>query len=107
MKFLTATVLILSLAAPIVVHTATPVEARSTIERACLKSDRRSTSRPLCQCIQRVADQMLTRREQKMAAKLFNDPDRAQEIRQSDRASHEDFWRRYKAFGTSASNACQ
>ncbi len=106
MKFLTTTLLIVGLAVPVAVQTAPPAEAASTIERACMKSNRRSASKPLCGCIQRVADQMLTRREQKMAAKLFSDPHRAQEIRQSDRASHETFWKRYKAFGRSAGSRC-
>ena len=106
MKILTTTVLALALAAPLGVMTAPAADAGSTIERACLKSNRRAASKPLCDCIQRVADQMLTRRDQKMAAKFFADPHRAQEIRQSDRASHEEFWKRYKAFGTSAGNIC-
>ncbi|MFV0335047.1 MAG: hypothetical protein ACK5JR_13370 [Tropicimonas sp.] len=107
MKFLTTTTLIVALAIPLGIATAPAADAGSAIERACMKSNRRSASGPLCGCIQRVADQMLTRREQRMAAKLFNDPHRAQEIRQSDRAAHETFWKRYKAFGTSASNTCQ
>ncbi|SDL80960.1 hypothetical protein [Aliiruegeria lutimaris] len=107
MKFLTNTALVLALAAPLSVMSAPSAEAGSTIERACLKSNRRAASKPLCDCIQRVADQMLTRKEQKMAAKFFTDPHRAQEIRQSDRAGHEEFWKRYKAFGQSAGNICQ
>ena len=106
MKFLTTSVLVLALAAPLSVMTAPSAEAGTTIERACMKSNRRAASKPLCGCIQRVADQMLTRKEQKMAAKFFADPHRAQEIRQSDRASHEEFWLRYKAFGRSAGNIC-
>ena len=107
MKILTTTALVLALAAPLSVMTAPSAEAGSTIERACLKSNRRAASKPLCDCIQRVADQMLTRSDQRMAAKFFSDPHRAQEIRQSDRASHEAFWKRYKAFGVSAGNICQ
>ncbi len=107
MNFLTNTALVLALALPVSVVIAPPAEAGSTIERACLKSNRRAASRPLCGCIQRVADQMLTRSEQRMAAKFFSDPHRAQEIRQSDREAHEEFWKRYKAFGKSAGNICQ
>ncbi|PRY23680.1 hypothetical protein CLV78_104171 [Aliiruegeria haliotis] len=106
MKLIPTTLLILALAAPLSVVTAPSAEAGSTIERACIKSNRRAASRPLCDCIQRVADQMLTRKEQRMAAKFFKDPHMAQEIRQSDRANHETFWKRYKAFGTTAGNVC-
>lgn len=106
MKVLTTTVLVFALAAPLGVATAPAAEAGSTIERACMNSNRRAASQPLCGCIQRVADQMLTRRDQRMAAKFFKDPHRAQEIRQSDRSTHEEFWKRYKAFGQSAGKIC-
>ncbi|MDV7142103.1 hypothetical protein R3X27_05350 [Tropicimonas sp. TH_r6] len=107
MKFLTNTALVLALALPMSIASTVPADAGSTIERACMKSNRRAASKPLCGCIQRVADQMLTRSEQRMAAKLFKDPHRAQEMRQSDRESHEVFWKKYKAFGKSAGNICQ
>ena len=42
-----------------------------------------------------------------MAAEFFDDPHRAQEIRQSDRRSHEAFWQRYKNFGQTAEIFCQ
>lgn len=76
------------------------------IERACIKSDRQAASRSLCGCIQQVADITLDRRDQKLAATFFRDPHRAQEVRQSDRQSHEVFWKKYKAFGRSAENYC-
>lgn len=76
-----------------------------TIERACLKSDR-SASRNLCSCIQKVADIKLTRSDQKLAAKFFSDPHLAQETRQSDNSSKERFWKRYKAWGHSATRNC-
>ncbi len=107
MKSLTTFVLAAALAVPAGVVTTPAAEAGSTIERACMKSNRRAASKPLCGCIQQVADQMLTRSDQRKAAKFFKDPHRAQEIRQSDRASDEAFWKRYKAFGTTAGNICQ
>ncbi|SFC35208.1 hypothetical protein [Tropicimonas isoalkanivorans] len=107
MKFLTPTVLAAALAASVNVVTAPAADAGSAIERACIRSNRSAATRPLCGCIQGVADQMLTRREQRMAAKFFRDPHRAQEIRQSDDAWHEAFWKRYKAFGTTAGNVCR
>ncbi|MDO6658904.1 hypothetical protein Q4550_23925, partial [Anaerobacillus sp. 1_MG-2023] len=59
-----------------------------------------------CRCIQNVADQNLTRRDQKMAASFFSDPHKAQEIRQSDNRSHEDFWKRYSEFGGVVAASC-
>lgn len=76
------------------------------IERACLTSSRKNVSRPLCGCIQRVADQMLTRSDQRMAASFFKDPHKAQEIRQSDNTRHEAFWDRYTEFGSTAAAVC-
>lgn len=76
------------------------------IERACLGSGRDAASRPLCDCIQRVADATLKRRDQRMAARFFDDPHRAQVVRQSDRRSHEAFWQRYKRFGELAEGYC-
>ena len=107
MKTLTTTFLVIALAAPLGVMTAPAAEAGSTIERACMKSNRRAANRPLCGCIQRVADQILTRSDQRRAAKFFKDPQKAQDMRQSDNDAHEDFWKRYRAFGNSASNVCR
>lgn len=76
------------------------------IERACQQSDRGAGNRQLCGCIQQVADITLDRRDQKMAAKFFSDPNRAQEIRQSDSRSDEVFWRKYRAFGSAAESYC-
>lgn len=80
--------------------------AANTIERACVQSDRRAANRALCSCIQDVADQMLTRSDQRKGAKFFSDPQRAQDTRQSDNSSNEVFWRKWKDFGTAASNIC-
>lgn len=76
------------------------------IERACLKSDRAGGQRVLCGCIQDAANLTLTTRDQKLAASFFSDPDRAQEIRQSDRPAHEAFWQRYRNFGQTAEHFC-
>ncbi|MCT8161509.1 hypothetical protein [Pseudoruegeria sp. SHC-113] len=93
--------------AAIVLALSTPTLHAGTIERACLKSDRKSASRALCGCIQDVADLTLTRQDQKLAASFFKDPHRAQEIRQSDSRSHENFWQRYKSFGATAETYCR
>ncbi len=76
------------------------------IERACVKSDRKAATRSLCGCIQDVADHMLTGTDQRLAAKFFKDPHMAQVIRQSDKASHEVFWQKYKKFGRSVESYC-
>lgn len=81
-------------------------QAASTIERACVKSDRKAASRPLCGCIQDVANMMLSSGDQKIAAKFFDDPHQAQVIRQSDNKKHEKFWLRYKEFGQTARTFC-
>lgn len=77
-----------------------------TIERACLSSDR-PKSRALCGCIQKAADVTLTGRDQRMAARFFADPHRAQVVRQSDRANDEKFWTRYQRFGATAEAYCR
>ncbi|GAA6163260.1 hypothetical protein NBRC116590_09640 [Pelagimonas sp. KU-00592-HH] len=82
-----------------------PVEA-GVISRACNKSDRKAASRRMCRCMQQVADQSLSRNDQKLAATFFKDPHKAQEIRQSDRRSHERFWLRYKDFGSVFAASC-
>lgn len=82
-----------------------PAEA-GRIERACLGSGRDAASRPLCDCIQRVADATLKRRDQRLAARFFRDPHRAQVVRQSDRRSHAAFWDRYRRFGAAAESHC-
>jgi hypothetical protein len=81
-------------------------QAASTIERACIKSDRKAASPPLCGCIQDVADMMLSTQEQKIAAKFFDEPHAAQEMRQSSRRSDEKFWLTYKEFGETARTFC-
>lgn len=76
------------------------------IERACNSSDRKAANRSLCGCIQQVADLTLSNTDQRKAAAFFKDPQKAQDTRQSDNRSNEAFWKRYKAFGTSASRYC-
>jgi hypothetical protein len=76
------------------------------IERACRASDRSAATASLCSCIGAVADQTLTRADQKIAAKFFSDPHEAQVTRMSSRGSDAAFWARYKNFGTYASSYC-
>lgn len=78
-----------------------------TLESACNGSSRAASGRVLCGCIQDVADQTLTSGDQRMAVKFFKDPQKAQEIRQSDQANHEKFWGRYKRFTSAARQLCR
>ena len=77
------------------------------IKSACLSSDRSVASRSLCNCIQGAADVTLSSRDQSLAASFFDDPDRAQRIRQSDSRQHEVFWERYESFGRLAERSCK
>lgn len=84
-----------------------PIAASANvIERACLKSDRKASSRALCGCIQQAADLTLKNVDQRKAAKFFKDPHKAQELRQADGRANETFWLRYKNFGTTAAQYC-
>jgi hypothetical protein len=92
-----------------VLVTTSPVPAAAglgVIDRACRASDRASSSPQLCRCIQKVANSSLSRGERRKVAKWFNSPQKAQEVRQSDRRSDEALWKRYKAFGARAESSC-
>lgn len=77
------------------------------IASACVRSDREAASWRMCNCLQHVANQSLSRADQRLAAKFFRDPHMAQEIRQSRARSHEIFWERYRAFGDTAEVMCR
>ncbi len=76
------------------------------VERACLASDRSSANRALCGCIQDVADRTLTWSDQRLAAKFFKDPQKAQEVRMSKSDQSNAFWEKYKNFGATAQAFC-
>ncbi len=76
------------------------------IDNACLNAGRSAANRQLCGCIQQVADMTLSRADQRRASGFFKDPHKAQEVRQSDRKSDEDFWLRYKSFASTAEAYC-
>lgn len=77
------------------------------IESACNRSDRSAATRALCRCIDDVADRMLTRSEQRRAARFFRDPDEAQRVRASTSAADNEFWDRYRAWGAAAEAQCR
>ncbi|MHA6266089.1 hypothetical protein [uncultured Aliiroseovarius sp.] len=80
--------------------------AGGSIERACLRADRPNATRSLCNCIQNVAEAMLTNSEQSKVAKFFSEPHRSQVTRQSDRGTDEKFWKKYKKFGKVVGQYC-
>ena len=81
--------------------------ASGTIGEACSSAGRSAASPALCSCIQNVADRTLSSRDQSRASIFFDEPQIAQDTRQSDRASDEAFWLRYKAFSEAALQQCQ
>jgi ABC-type sugar transport system substrate-binding protein len=83
-----------------------PLAVAGPIDSACARSDRGAGSRQTCGCIQQVADQMLSRADQRRAARFFRDADEAQEVRMSKSDSDNAFWARYKNFATAAEAYC-
>ena len=80
--------------------------ASGPIKSACLASDRKVRSDRLCGCIQAVADRNLSRSEQRRAIRFYDDPQSAQDIRQSDRTRDKQFWKAYSNYGKEASRIC-
>ncbi len=76
------------------------------VERACNRSDRGAATRALCSCIGHVADNTLSRAQMREGARFFNDPQRAQDVRQSDRRSDERLWQAWRDFGDTAQATC-
>ena len=96
---LSATALALALLAP-------AAAVAGPIETACNRSDRAAANRAVCRCIDQVAGRMLTRSEQRRAARFFRDPDEAQRVRMSRDQGDRDFWTRYRAWGETAQAMC-
>ena len=100
-------ILVLAAVSVAMLASAGPVMAGiGVIDRACRKADRNASSPQLCSCIQKVANVSLNRSERRKVAKWFDDPHRAQVVRQSDRSSDEVLWERYKLFGERAQVSC-
>ncbi|MEL6643199.1 MAG: hypothetical protein AAFQ79_04630 [Pseudomonadota bacterium] len=77
-----------------------------SIQQACLIAGR-TTDPKVCACIQAAANRTLSTRDQRLAVTFFSDPDRAQEVRRSDRRRDERFWERYRSFGETAETFCR
>ena len=76
------------------------------VGKACMAADRKSASVRLCSCVQQAANHTLSSSEQRRAATFFENPQLAQDIRQSDNRSSERFWKRYKNFSSIAKRMC-
>lgn len=95
----------LLIAAAAVVLIAPPALA-GPIDSACLRSERGAQNRPVCGCIQQVADMTLSRADQRRAARFFRDADEAQSVRMSTSDNDNAFWARYKNFAATAEAYC-
>lgn len=94
------------IAAAAVMMTA-PLAMAGPIDSACVRSDRGARQPALCGCIQQVANQTLSRSDQRLAASFFRDPHKAQVVRMSKRDSDNAFWARYKRFTGAAEAYCR
>lgn len=86
--------------------TPTQLFATGPLQRACMAQGRKAANAQRCGCIQAVADQSLSSAEQRRGVKVFKDPHKLQEWRQSDRTGDNDFWSVWKAFGQNAERSC-
>lgn len=76
------------------------------IERACVQSSRGAADPAMCGCIGSAARRTLTAAQMRIGARFFDNPDRAQEIRQSDRRQHAAMWQAWRHFGEVAERMC-
>lgn len=76
------------------------------VEQACMRSGRAAATTALCGCIGNAAVQTLNFGEQRQAARLFSDPDRAEVMRMSSNRRDETFWENYQRFGEAAEAMC-
>lgn len=82
-----------------------PLDA-NPVERACIRSGHSAASPALCACIGGAARETLSYSEQRQAARLFRDPDQAEQLRMSSNRRDEAFWDRYRRFGEIAEERC-
>ena len=80
--------------------------AKGPIQQACQADGRKAASRARCGCVQAVANRELSTADQRRGASLWDNPARLQEIRQSDAASNERFWKAWKGFAGEAARLC-
>ncbi len=83
------------------------ISASGPMSRACMASDRKARSDALCGCVQAMANRHLSASEQSRATKFWRDPQRVQDMRQSDNPRNEAFWAKWKAFGADVEQTCK
>lgn len=81
--------------------------ASGPIATACLQAGRKAATRQLCGCVQAVANDSLSRSDQRRGATFFSDPARAHAVWRSDSPADDAFWDRWKSFSASASKTCR
>jgi len=77
------------------------------VGKACMAADRKAASAQLCSCVQQAANRTLNASEQRRAASFFEEPQDAQDTRQSKSNSDNQFWDRYKRFSATAEQMCR
>ncbi|SEN23174.1 hypothetical protein SAMN04488003_111110 [Loktanella fryxellensis] len=80
---------------------------RGEMGKACMASGRSAANSALCNCVQTAANGTLDSRDQRLASRFFEDPQRAQDVRQSDSPGDEAFWSRYRQFTAQAERVCR
>ncbi len=80
--------------------------ATGPVSQACMSSDRKARNTSLCGCVQAAANDELSSGDQRRMVRFYRDPHEAQVVRQSDRNSDRDFWKRYSAFVNRAERMC-
>ncbi|MEL6913657.1 MAG: arginine transporter [Pseudomonadota bacterium] len=81
--------------------------ASGPISAACLAAGRQNASRASCQCIQGVADDTLSRGDQRTGATFFDDPERGQDVRLDDSPAADAFWERWTTYAEAAEDVCR
>lgn len=87
--------------------TACSPRVNGDVAKACIAADRSAANPQLCSCVQQAANQTLNGSDQALAVQFFENPQLAQDTRQSDNRRSEAFWERYKAFADTARRLCR
>jgi len=80
--------------------------ASGPISQACIRSGRDAATRRLCGCVQGAANRHLSAADQRLSAGFYANPQKAQDVRQSDNRSNEAFWDRYTSYVEDARRYC-
>ena len=77
------------------------------VGKACMAAGRSAANSALCSCVQQSANHTLSGRDQKLAATFFEEPQKAQDVRQASGPVNNAFWDRYKIFTRQAEMSCR